>query len=341
MLICVLKRVANILMCFGKAEIWNFGKSLKSQISKINILPAGFQIEHPSNILTLGSCFSDSIGSLFERFKFNTSTNPFGTLVNPISTARLVSDALSKSINEEHLIQHDGLWKSLDYHSQLCNPSKVELLSQIQILQEGLNKQIKSYEVVFISLGSAVVYRYLKTNEIISNNQRLATSHFEQELLKIENIRTSLDLLIKTLKEANPRVQIVLTLSPVRHLKKGAVLNQRSKARLLEGIHQVIADGVHYFPAYELMLDELRDYRYYHEDLVHPSNQAVDHIWDALSDYCFSENTKILLPEIEDVLKMLGHRPQHPEAHSSLEFQKKCRDKIYSLMRRYPHLNFK
>jgi len=321
----------------GNLELW---KSMKDQISRIKIDPAAFLLDHPSNILTLGSCFSDSIGNRLKRLKFAVSSNPFGTLFNPISIARNVRDAINLSHSEEHLVFHDGLWKSLDLHSDFCHPSKEKLLLQLQRTQEDLIDRLKTVQVVFITLGSAVVFRYTKSGEIIANNHKLPSKEFQQELLGIEEIQHALTSLFEKLRGINSKIHIVLSLSPVRHLAKGAILNQRSKARLLEGIHSVLGDRIHYFPAYELILDELRDYRYYKDDLVHPSDQAVDRVWDGLMDYCFSSTSKELIFEIEQVLKMQEHRTQHPKAPSSIQFQEVRQQKIEGLIQRFPHLNF-
>jgi hypothetical protein len=216
----------------------------------------------------------------------------------------------------------------------------------LQLLNDTLDK-LKSYlesaSHLLITFGTAWGYRYVKTDAVVANCHKIPQSEFRKELLSVSEVTTTCQEIVKMVGEFNAEIQIVFTVSPVRHLKDGFVENMRSKAHLISGIHQLIDTmdkGTAYFPSYELMMDELRDYRFYSEDMLHPNQTAIEVIWDRFSEVWIDSSTEVIRKEITKIQSGLSHRPFHPESPSHKAFQEQLQKKIEQLQARYPHIRF-
>lgn len=303
-------------------------------------------IDYHSRLLLMGSCFVENIGAKLDYFKFRVLQNPFGILFHPKAIEKLIIKAIQEEeYTESDIFYHNEQWHCFEAHSDLSDASKEKLLLE---LNEGLTQTKKELSVashVLITLGTAWVYRHIGINSIVANCHKVPQKAFTKELLSIADISESLEHTIDALLSANPKVKIVITISPVRHLKDGFVENQRSKAHLLSALHQVLqsrkyGEALGYFASYEIMMDELRDYRFYKSDMVHPNELAVDYIWEKFSKVWISENAQQTMRAVEEIQKGLQHRPFFPESEQHRKFLGKLHEKIARLQKLHPFLMF-
>lgn len=305
--------------------------------------PYPFSISYQDRILSLGSCFAGHIGQRLERYKFNSLLNPFGILYNPVSLAealdRLAEGALFR---EEDLFEHQGLWHSFAHHGHFSGPDRAETLRGInQTLARG-GDFLKSTNRLVLTLGTAHVFVYRKTGRIVANCHKLPGGLFDRRRLSVSEILESLAPVLAHLSSRHPELQVVMTVSPVRHIRDGLVENQRSKAALLLAIDE-LSDRfpfVHYFPAYELLLDDLRDYRFYAADLIHPNEQAIDYIWDLFVQAFLDGPARDLLPAVAAVVRAAEHRPFRPDTEAFRQFVQQQLEKIKSFEQKFGFLNF-
>lgn len=301
------------------------------------------KIDYNSRILLMGSCFSESIGEKLQYYKFDASINPFGIIFNPHSLARLISRTISEETFEENdVFEHQGIWKSFEVHSQWSHTDRDSLLKNLNNKRIWLREYIKSTSHVIITLGTAWVYRYNKAKNIVANCHKVAATEFTKELLSVKDIEESLVVMVSELRKLNPNLKFLLTLSPVRHLKDGFVENSRSKARLMDAIQQFCQSDadVDYFPAYEIVMDELRDYRFFKQDLVHPNELAVDYIWEKFRKVWLHPSSEPIMEKVGKIQKSLAHKPLNPEIASTAEFEKKLSEKIKELQGLLPGIQF-
>ena len=283
--------------------------------TELKVTPFSFEIDHESNITLLGSCFAENIGQLLTRYKFNTTVNPHGILFNPYSLNRVLTDALDRPQSKPPpLIRSQGMWFSYLHHSDLCAPSEVLLQEKITRANKTLKSAIEQASCLFISLGTSWVYELKDTGTIVANCHKVPASEFNKRLLSPTEIGDALNAIIALLIKTNPELKIVFTVSPVRHIKDGVVENSRSKAALISGVHTCIDQYHHcsYFPSYELLMDDLRDYRFYTEDLIHPSKQAIDYCWEKFSQAFFSTKTSEVNKRIGKIVLARHHRFKAP-----------------------------
>lgn len=304
------------------------------------------QIDYESRLLLLGSCFSQNIGDKLAYYKFRSVQNPFGILFHPLAIEKLINRAVEhKTYNEDDVIKSNERWHAFDAHSDLSTPTKDELLLN---LNNGLKKtgnQIKQSTHIIITLGTAWIYRYIKTNTVVANCHKIPQKEFKKQLLTSKEITTSLERIIKGIQSINKNAQIIFTVSPVRHLKDGFVENQRSKSHLISAIHDVlnisdISPFTSYFESYELMMDELRDYRFYAKDMVHPNELAVDYIWEKFKEVWISEGVYRTMDKVDDIQKGLRHKAFHPASEQHQKFQKSLQAKIAYIKEEYPFMEF-
>lgn len=280
-------------------------------------------IDYQSKILLLGSCFSDNIGKKLEFYKLNTFINPFGVLFNPVSIKNVIFRSLQEDyFNKEDFIFHNDLWKNLESHSALSDVSLDTALQKTNTALRTTNNFLQTASHLFITLGSAWVYRYNKTNKIVANCHKIPQKEFKKELLTVAEIKKSLISIVTKIKQVNPNIICVFTLSPVRHLKDGFIENNRSKAHLLTAIHDIVLknNDVFYFPAYEILIDDLRDYRFYKNDFLHPNTLAVNYIWEKLKDAWITKKAKPLMIKIENIQKRLQHKTDNPNTKNHQQF---------------------
>jgi len=301
------------------------------------------QIDYKSTILMFGSCFSENIGDKLSYFKFPVIVNPFGILFHPKAVKNLILNAINKKVyTENDIFFHNERWHSFDTHSKLSNPSKENLLASLNSNIKLTHDYISTSTHIIITLGTAWMYRFIETNTIVANCHKVSQKKFLKEILSTDEISECLASTIALIRNINKKASVILTVSPVRHLKDGFVENQQSKSHLIAAIHNVIEkrNNVSYFPSYEIMMDELRDYRFYAEDMLHPNQIAIDYIWERFSKTWISDITKETMMEVENIQKGLAHKPfnEHSEQHQL--FLKNLEKKIISLQKNIPSLTF-
>ena len=237
-------------------------------------------IDYNSKIVSLGSCFAENMGEKFNYFKFENTINPFGIIFNPVSIEKIIEKAINGiAFTEKDVFFYNERWHCFDVHSDLSNANKEELLGNLNQILQATNKQLQEASHVIITYGTSWIYRENESNEIVANCHKVPQKQFSKELLSTEIIRESIEKTIDLIHSANPNCSIIFTVSPVRHIKDGFVENQLSKAHLISAIHSVLNSdhcklNTEYFPSYEIMMDELRDYRFYAEDMLHPSHRC-------------------------------------------------------------------
>lgn len=308
----------------------------------IPLIPADNQLDSQSQLLLLGSCFSQHIGEKLNYFKFQSLQNTFGILFHPKAIESLISKSIDQeSYSEKEVFFHNERWHCFDAHSDLSDVSKERL---IQNLNEGLaatNEQIRKATHIIITLGTAWVYRKTETENIVSNCHKIPQSEFKKELLTPEVVFDCLQRIINKITSVNKKTEVIFTISPVRHLKDGFVENQRSKAHLISSVQKIINGGdASYFPSYEIMMDELRNYRFYESDMVHPNQLAIDYIWEKFREVWISEKSFPVMEKVDEIQKGLQHRPFKPDSEQHKKFTKSLTDKIKYLQQEYPYMEF-
>ncbi|MDR0971544.1 MAG: GSCFA domain-containing protein [Bacteroidales bacterium] len=297
--------------------------------TEINIEKPLFNIGHKDNITLIGSCFTQNIGLLLKRGGFNVEINPFGIIYNPITIAQEINFLTNnRNFYEEDLVFSDNKWKIYACHGEIYAKEKQEALKIINTKIANSNKFIHKTKYLILTLGTSNVYSLISNNKIVGNCHKIPAKNFEKRLLSTNEI---VDILGKEVenflsKTKNNSTKIIITISPIRHIKDGYRENQISKSILhiaSEKIRQLFPDDVFYFPAYEIMMDELRDYRFYEEDMLHPNKIAIKLIWEKFQKTFFDEKTTTLCVEFEKLNKMIEHRPFDSESPSYKEHLKK------------------
>ena len=300
-------------------------------------------IDYSSKILLLGSCFSENIGDKLSYYKFQTNINPFGILFHPKAIENLITNAIDKKeYTEKDLTFQNERWHCFDAHSNLSANSKKELLGNLNTAISSTNKQLQEATHIVITLGTSWIYRFIETNNIVANCHKIPQKQFLKELLSVDEISDSLETITSLLKTVNKDINIIFTVSPVRHLKDGFIENTQSKSHLIAAIHNVInlKNNTHYFPSYEIMMDELRDYRFYKEDMIHPNNTAINYIWNKFIDTWFLESAKAIIKEVEIIQKGISHRPFNEKSDQHQHFLKNLEIKKEKLKARFSFINF-
>ena len=296
------------------------------------------QIDYNSNLLLIGSCFSENISEKLNYFKFKSFSNPFGILFNPIAIEYLITHAINqKEYSDNDLFLLYERFHCFDAHSDISSTSKSILLSNLNSKIQKTNKNLTEASHVIITLGTSWVYRYIETDAIVGNCHKIPQKKFLKELLSVNEISASLENMCTLIKSVNPEIHIIFTVSPVRHLKDGFVENSQSKAHLISAIHQVIdkRKQQYYFPSYEIMIDDLRDYRFYNIDMLHPTETAINYIWEQFQKVWIDENTLSIQKEVETVQRGLSHRPFNESSKQHQQFLENLQLKIKKLQKNY------
>jgi len=280
--------------------------------STIEDVPYSFQIDYKSKVLFLGSCFAENVGLMMRERKFNGVVNPFGISYNPISISRVIQAIVSKQyINENDLIKSDESFVHLDYHSRLSAQSQSESVSRINTAMRETEVALQHSDYVFVSIGTSYVHILKSSNNVVSNCHKLPSNLFEQKQLTEVEIISAIELILNSINKLNSKARIIFTVSPIRHTRIGLINNSLSKARLISSVHHVIKDHTigEYFPAFEIMQDDLRDYRFYASDLIHPNDSAIEYIWSIFSKNLIAESSIQLSNRVEKVKNGLQHKP--------------------------------
>ena len=311
--------------------------------TKVPIEKSQHPISYDSKIVSLGSCFAENMGEKFTYFKFHNTVNPFGIIFNPVSIENLVSRVVNnQKFTEENIFFHNDLWHCFEVHSELSNPNKQEFLENLNQLLESTNNQITKSTHIIITYGTSWLYRNKASKKIVANCHKVPQSQFEKEILSVETIGKSIQNTIDLIQKVNPNCTFIFTVSPVRHIKDGFVENQRSKAHLITALQSSIIQhpSSNYFPSYEIMMDELRDYRFYAEDMLHPSQTAIDFIWVRFFENYITEENFATMEEVCSIQKALFHRPFNPNSESHQNFLVTLNQKISKLQEQFPHFKF-
>lgn len=308
----------------------------------VDIKPAEKKISYEDRILTFGSCFAENIGQKLTNAFLLTDINPFGVLFNPISISKSIHFLLDeKKFEESDLFLYRSLWNSFSHSTKFSSTTITDTLELINTRSSQATEWLKKAEFLLVTFGTAWVYENADTGEVVSNCHKLPASRFIRRRMTVDEITKEYTLLFSKLNDVNPSLRIIFTVSPIRHWKDGAHENNVSKATLLLAINQLVNDFAfaEYFPAYEIQMDELRDYRFYDDDMLHPSKVAVDYIWQRFTETYFSEEDLKLMEKLEQLQKDLQHRPIHSGTPESMDFLAKTEEKMSTLKKQYPFLN--
>jgi hypothetical protein len=306
-------------------------------------------IAHWDKLLLMGSCFTENIGAKLKRYKFSVLENPNGILFNPVSVAEALTSYIENTqISETNLFKLNEGWHSWKHHSRFSGITPEEAVDKINQSRTEAHEYLKAADHVMITLGSAWIYTLTdkaanaKVGSVAANNHKAPADWFSKRLMTNEEVLSVLDNVIHRLFMLNSKLKIIFTISPVRHLREGVVENNRSKAVLIGAVHHLVDkfDRLYYFPAYELVIDDLRDYRFYAEDLVHPNYGATQYVWEKFVDACMDEKTKLLIEEIHSINLAYQHKPFNASSEQHQRFLKTFFEKTEVLQNQYSYLDF-
>ncbi len=303
-------------------------------------MQAAFQISHQNQLFVSGSCFAEHIGARLSNMEFKMANSPFGIVYNPYSILEGLARVAAGGplYSETDLFQHEGLWRSWQHHSRFARPDQEETLVNLNKHLKEAHQALKKSDRIMLTFGTADVF-YLKDNQcIVANNHKMPASCFGQRRMSSQEIADKAKTILGSLKKENNDLQVIVTVSPVRHMRAGAIENQRSKAQLVLACEQLTGQlpFVSYFPAYELMLDDLRDYRFYADDMLHPSDFAISYIWQYFALAYFSAKTQNLIGQIEKIKTAAAHRPFNTGTEAHQKFVAQQLDLIKILQKQLP-----
>ncbi|MDO5665221.1 MAG: GSCFA domain-containing protein [Bacteroidia bacterium] len=311
--------------------------------TQVIIPKSNFSIDHSTKMMLLGSCFSENIGVKLLRNKFQVKVNPFGIVYNPLSVASVVKRVLSNNnFDETDLVFHNDVYQSFLHHGVFSHPDKSICLKNISESFVNAAEFIRKTDIFLITFGTAYVYKLKSTEEIVGNCHKFPSDTFTRERLSVEEIVDEWEEIIKTVLSINPDTKFIFTISPIRHWKDGAHENQISKSILhlaIDNLQKKFALSLSYFPAFEILLDELRDYRFFADDMMHPSSVAIDYIWERFCETYFSEKTIIINSEWERISQSLNHRPLNEQTENYHRFLEQTLQKLTVFQNNHPQIN--
>jgi len=300
-------------------------------------------IDYSSKIVLLGSCFSENIGNKLGYYKFQVTQNPFGILFHPKAIENLITRAINlKMYAEDDFIFQNERWHCFDAHSSISKSSKNELLKNLNTSLEKTRKALLEATHISITLGTSWVYRFIERDKIVANCHKIPQKKFLKEILSVNEISESLEAISALIKSINKNATILFTVSPVRHLKDGFVENTQSKSHLIAAIHHTInlKNKTYYFPSFEIMMDELRDYRFYTEDMIHPNKTAINYIWEKFVNTWLTQDALSTLQEVENIQKGIYHKPFNEKSEQHQQFLKNLEFKKEKLTKQFPFIKF-
>jgi hypothetical protein len=299
-------------------------------------------LQHSDHVMLLGSCFSDNIGGKMHGALINAMVNPMGTLYNPMSIACGVQRLIDcEPVAGKDLFMQGGVWNSYDFHSRYSLPDKQAAIDRMNSRIEQGHKALAAARLLTVTLGTAMVYRLKATGEVVANCHKVPQHEFERKMATVQDMVQVLDDMVVRLRTFNPELRIILTVSPIRHIADGLDTNSLSKASLRVAIQEVVSrhrDYCDYFPAYEIMMDDLRDYRFYANDMVHPSDVAVEYIWQAFQATYLDDRSALAVARCERVHKRLQHRPMSTSRETVDRFNADTVSVVRNLIKEYPYL---
>lgn len=311
---------------------------------QLNIEPFTEVIKYTDTILLTGSCFTEHISERLAQHKFNVVSNPHGILFNPLSVADSLDRYVSgKEYVEEDLFYLNELWNSWEHHTRFSDIDTHTALANINHSLQQAHTTIKDANWIIITVGSSFHYCLKENEHPVANNHRAPAQWFEKRLLDTNIIEERLQRSIQNIQSVNPYAKFIFTISPVRHIRDGVIANSRSKARLIEAIHSLCEKNANsfYFPAYELLIDILRDYRFYDIDFVHPNYMATQFVWEKFVKTCMNEETQTIMKKVAEIVMAKKHKPRFPETEAHQKFMKESLMKVEGLIREYSFLDLK
>jgi hypothetical protein len=310
--------------------------------TRVQIDKSDVEIDHTNKMMLFGSCFSENIGNKLKEHKFKVDSNPFGILYNPVS----ISNSLKRLLEETHFneseLVYNEMYHSFMHHGNFSDVNEQLCLNKINERYSSASNFLKETDILFITFGTSYAYFSHDTQQIVSNCHKFPANNFKHLSLSIDAIVEEWSCLIEVLVSKNSSIRFIFTVSPIRHFRDGAHDNQISKSILhiaIENIKNKFKDIVEYFPAYEIMIDELRDYRFYNEDMVHPTSVAQDYIWQCFSEVFFSEDTKKINTDWTTIRKSLDHRPLNTETQAYKKFLLNTLENIETFANKYPQIH--
>lgn len=309
--------------------------------TKVEIPKSDFNIAYQDRVMTLGSCFAENIGQRMQKLYFDIDVNPFGVLYNPVSIRNSIDLLIeNKPFIHDNVFENRGLWQSFGHSSLFSDTTPDKCLNKINERFVNAATCFPKTDYLLITFGTAWVFEEKKSGRVVSNCHKLPASHFVRRRLTVDEIVADYTTLITILANVFPNLKIIFSISPIRHWKDGAQENTISKSTLLLAVNdlQQKFPQVRYFPAYEIQMDELRDYRFYASDMLHPSEVAVDYIWSRFSETYFDDATTVMKAELDQLASDLSHRPLHPESEEFVKFRSNIQKKKAALIKKYPLL---
>ena len=293
--------------------------------TEIEIPPFKHLISYSDNIFTLGSCFADNIANYLVDRKYNVLANPFGVLYNPVSiynSLKLIIDG--REFHKTDLVENQSEWHSFYHHSDFSHHDQVQCLNNINECDKKASMFLKETNWMIITYGTSYVYRLKENGEVVSNCHKFSQSIFEKQKLSSEELKETIEFTLKILEDVNPNIKIIFTISPIRHWKDSAIANQLSKAQLIVAVNEIVDknNNCFYFPSYEIMMDDLRDYRFYDEDLLHPNKVAINYIWQKFTESILNPDDKQIMKKIERIISAKNHRVRNPHSDEHKQFVK-------------------
>ncbi|RFM32496.1 GSCFA domain-containing protein [Chitinophaga silvisoli] len=305
------------------------------------VTPFPAPLQYSDRLLLMGSCFAEEIGARLQGHYFDALVNPHGILYNPVSITQSIHTYLDNKIyTHEDLFQQGDLWHSWDHHSRFSGVDPDKVLAGINAQQEAATQRLEELDWLMITLGSAHTYTLQESGKVVGNCHKAPASAFYKKMLTAQDIISALDNAMHRLFFRNRKVKILFTISPVRYVRDGVVENNLSKAILLQAVHHMVNkfDRLFYFPAYELVVDDLRDYRFYKEDLVHPNEMAIDYVWEHFIKAGLATADQSLLTQLAELNRAAAHRPFNPEGKQHQQFINTYIKKVEQLMQQHPAL---
>lgn len=301
-------------------------------------------LNHADQLMMLGSCFATGMGKRLVAGGVCCDVNPFGILYNPLSISTALREVVAKRVyTADDLYFHRDCWHSAMHHGDFSSHSADEVLERINERISRAHGELGKLQALFITWGTAWVYEDKESGRVVGNCHKLPEQSFRRRRLEVDEVVADYKSLLSSLLARHPSLQVVITVSPIRHIRDGLHENQLSKATLLlaaDKLQAIFKGRLSYFPAYELLIDELRDYRFYADDLVHPSPLAEEYVWQAFAKCCFTEEARRAMDECAAVKRMLEHRPLHPGTQEHKQFLEQLMLKIERLTKKYPYLDF-
>ena len=309
----------------------------------VSVLQQEPKMDHHSRIFLAGSCFVENIGNKFDYYKLPNKRNPLGILYHPFG----IRDMFARATNENYFTTEDVFffnerWHCFEAHSSMSDPDRDDLLKKLNEALKSTREYLLKTTHILITPGTSWIYRRVENDRPVANCHKLPQVNFRKEISSLTSLEDAFSDIIASIRKLNTTCQIIFTISPVRHIKDGMIENQVSKSLLFVAIQKFLSaqNFIFYFPSYEILMDELRDYRYYAEDMLHPGKTGIDYIWQKFSFSWLSPETTLMLKEIDNIQKGLLHRPFHENSEAHKKFRSALTAKIQAIQKKYPHISF-